>query len=465
MNKVIIVGHPSSGLQDVESLLSLAGMKAAQPSKRKKLQPNEITNILCKAHSVDSQIGSRKFKYQQLRPLPLWNELAVDLEIGNSEQLLWGWADSQIISLLTYWRSIDSEILFVLIYDEAHRMLLDFAIKPEIEMTETNINILLEEWISYNEAMLSFFTQNSDDCILINSSQALLEPLACLKQLDKKIVSPHSQNFVNFYSANYLNSNAKTDYNNLLRAATEPSCYLLVKSNKKNQVGSLERLIVDEYLKEKPRVSQVFVELQSNANLPLQEVLTKLSDTLKPVNDLASQHKFLASILSQIHATKSDHDLMVLKFNQLQEEIEHYHLENRQLKVKAKNPQPPLIGAVKVFKNQLDYRLGSILVNNSTNLIGLILMPYSLMHEFLIFRKQKAQERRLHQNTITTYSDAHEVELIKKQLSYRLGHIIINNVSSPVGWIKLPFVLIHEIQSFHKNKKNKKASAKNIIKL
>ena len=50
MNKIIIVGHPSSEYQDVETLLNDCGMSAAKPSRNEGILPVEIGAILCKAH-------------------------------------------------------------------------------------------------------------------------------------------------------------------------------------------------------------------------------------------------------------------------------------------------------------------------------------------------------------------------------------------------------------------------------
>ncbi len=50
MNKIILLGRPTSGLHQVESLLLKSGMQAALPSERDGLLPRAVVEIMCQAH-------------------------------------------------------------------------------------------------------------------------------------------------------------------------------------------------------------------------------------------------------------------------------------------------------------------------------------------------------------------------------------------------------------------------------
>jgi hypothetical protein len=92
MNKIILLGHPSSGFGAVENLLKQSGMKTALPSKRDNLLPEAITDTLCKAHDcalLDDVMSEDEFQPQQVGTV--WHGLALDLLLGNLDQELWDW--------------------------------------------------------------------------------------------------------------------------------------------------------------------------------------------------------------------------------------------------------------------------------------------------------------------------------------------------------------------------------------
>lgn len=52
MNKILIVGHPTSGYGEVESLLQACGMAAPLPSRQYGFMPDQLGATLAKAHGV-----------------------------------------------------------------------------------------------------------------------------------------------------------------------------------------------------------------------------------------------------------------------------------------------------------------------------------------------------------------------------------------------------------------------------
>ena len=94
MNKIIIVGHPTSEYQDVVMLLNECGMSTAKPSRHEKILPVDIGAILCKAHGAKplNEMGPND-EIHQIEVSSVWNGMAQDIMWGNLDQQLWGWAD------------------------------------------------------------------------------------------------------------------------------------------------------------------------------------------------------------------------------------------------------------------------------------------------------------------------------------------------------------------------------------
>ncbi len=195
MNKIILLGHPSSGFGAVENLLKQSGMKTALPSKRDNLLPEAITDTLCKAHDcalLDDVMSEDEFHPQQVGTV--WHGLALDLLLGNLDQELWGWADSRSIFWLDYWSSLDPHATFVMVYDHPISVLrsnVSLLANGDLEMV---VPRLLENWQAYNGAMLRFYSQHPERCLLVNSQRAKEQLDNYLVELGDRLGGKNSAN-------------------------------------------------------------------------------------------------------------------------------------------------------------------------------------------------------------------------------------------------------------------------------
>ncbi|MER2554400.1 MAG: hypothetical protein ABTQ28_14170 [Thauera sp.] len=126
--------------------------------------------------------------------------------------------------------------------------------------------------------------------------------------------------------------------------------------------------------------------------------------------------------------------------------------------VKARK-QARLLGAAERIQQQLTYRLGATMIQNSRSLGGWIGMPFALIGTT---RKHRAEVRARGDATrppVFRYDDRQEAERVKKQLSYRLGAAFLRNVKSPIGWIRLPFALRREVKAFRMERLNGRRNA------
>ncbi|GIX24541.1 MAG: hypothetical protein KatS3mg122_1772 [Caldimonas sp.] len=153
-----------------------------------------------------------------------------------------------------------------------------------------------------------------------------------------------------------------------------------------------------------------------------------------------------------------ENELLLNQLHQVQEELERYYLENQRLKQKLAPPKPPgPYGAADRIKRQLSYRLGAVMIERSRSVGGWLSMPWALAAEVRAFRQEAAARPAKKLPPIHTYRDAHEAERVKQHLSYRLGSTLLQHGKSPLGWLKLPFALRRQVREFRlQRKRNEK---------
>ncbi|KAA6234045.1 hypothetical protein FMM58_00720 [Campylobacter sp. LR291e] len=106
-------------------------------------------------------------------------------------------------------------------------------------------------------------------------------------------------------------------------------------------------------------------------------------------------------------------------------------------------------GAVLRVKNQLSYKLGKAIIDNSHSLMGFIRMPYVLSYIADIHKKSKLK----HLTPIEKYEDYEESLKCKEHLSYKLGQALIkaNKNKFKGGYIKFLFE-VRNILKKHKER-------------
>jgi hypothetical protein len=105
-------------------------------------------------------------------------------------------------------------------------------------------------------------------------------------------------------------------------------------------------------------------------------------------------------------------------------------------------------------KKQLSYRLGSTMIRQSRSIGGWLNMPFALSAEAKRFKQDQAAGKDQQLPPIAQYRDAHEAELIKQHLSYRLGSRLLINTKTLGGRISLPWSLYAEVKAFRKERRS-----------
>lgn len=446
MNIIALVGHHASGYLQVESLLKEHGMAAALPSRRDDLSVSGIQAALCKAHNIRPtdplEPSTRENPIELIQPAPLWQNLALDLLLANLDQPLWGWADPQTLYLLDYWRQLDANINFLLVYQDPQQAL-EQALRGN---ADTQAAAILDDWTAYHEVLLRYFLRHPERSFLAHSQRLLQHPQDSLSHLP----------YLQINAENNPNSRSLTDRRGHYEEPNPQSIPLAT--------------YLHQQLTQNHAAQALYDELESVANLPLQKTSAPTSPETA-WKSLHQQSRALAKITQsqeeqpqqneeqlkqKLTETEEENELLLLQLHQVQEELERVFLENTGEIEAKQHPsiQGPYYGAAERQKNHLAYRLGSAIidVHNNKGRLGYIKVPFALIRELIAFRKEKAKRSNEKLPPISQYADAHEAQEVKMRLPYRLGKITMKYGKSPLGWLKLPSALNQEAEAFRKER-------------
>jgi hypothetical protein len=356
VNKIIVVGHPNSGVEDIKKLLVERGMSEALPSRREGLSPNEITRLLCQAHGAILVEDLQKLEdFSFVKVEPVWQGLALDLVLSNLQSSLWGWADSQTLSLLEYWKSLDSQVIFILVYDSPEKIYHSVNFAAEM-LTEEQLQLQTNNWFVYNKILLDFYLENSDRSILVHSEQVKYSIQSYIQKIESHIdVSLTTSALKNesLICASDSNRDLVVEGKNSLLPQSDLGLDL-----NRYTVDPLVDYLTNQLFSSLGNITCLYDELQSVADLPLAELdeikskdifslwstlqdqkkqayiknqmiehkNQELSEALKCLHELEST----AAVLNRkILESEKENKQVVAQFYLLQEELENYYKKNK----------------------------------------------------------------------------------------------------------------------------------------
>lgn len=507
MNKIVIVGHPQSGYERIERLLISQGMASARRSRREGLTPAQISETLCKAHGVAPlQISMRGSGVPQINAGPVWFGLALDLMLSNVDQPLWGWADPLSVSLLDYWRDLDPNITFVLVYDQPRSLLTRSSIEDAARLTNDSLDKHAHIWHAYNAALLRFFQKNSGRCLLVNAQRVLTSPDHFLQLVRNQISGPWSENTTSFGESRSGASPGSSiedriQLGTVVGASSPPSGHGFSTGNSNGLDLDKETVmayLADVLMGQHASAQVLFDELEAVADCALGsdgasergplsawlgmtaqyqrslEVAQLLDAQVGQIDDLNRRLKQAEAQTMRLteeskripdenaqraaEGSRYENELLLGQLHDVQLELERYYLENQRLKASSTGmPRAPveaaaLYGAGERIQQQLTYKIGATMIQHSRTVGGLVGLPLALIRVTREHRRQVPERKALKLPPIDRYRDAYEAERYRKHLSYRLGDTFLKNVKSPIGWMRMPFALRREIREFRKSK-------------
>ncbi len=477
MNKIIVVGHPQSGLEKVEELLLVCGMSQALPSRREGFTPAQISETLIKAHgAVPVQQVCSADELTQIAVAPVWQGLAMDLMLANMEQSFWGWTDIQAIYLLDYWKDQDPQTMFVLVYESPQSALTQHAIE-QLETDAETLRHRVNGWTAYNAALLSFHLRNPERSLLVHADQVQVSASHYVQQLSARIDAPLQ---LPSLPKTQPSTSATADDGVLPVPHTDAEASVTEQDNP--QVGLcqglhgniLAQLLAEQLLEEHPEATELYAQLQAAASIPLrmqrqgqvllgadilsrlryqawmvfvaqQVAMQKSAVRLMLLDKTAREQELqLNCYTTVLQSCEQENALLLAQLHEVQEELERRHLQAQdhtaRLTVEPKLKAAQEITA-KVASNDLKKE-------NELLLTQLHNVQEELERYYLENCQLKANGSACNFQSKKEYYGA--ADRVKQQLSYRLGATVIKQSRSLRGWLKMPFALRTEVNRYNK---------------
>jgi len=511
MTQIIIVGHPQSGLANIEHLLGTAGMAAAQPSRRDRLSAQAINATLIKAHgAVPVEHLQNAAPLQQIDVAPVWQGMVLDLMLGNLEHPLWGWADPQAVYLLDYWKDLDPKVVFALAYDAPTTVLTRLSL-TEACASEQELQRRLDAWVAYNSALLNFHLRNPTRSVLVHTRQVQMLATRTLQYLSERLAAPLELSTLEA-SPGALATTADTDPADtaaalLDDAQVEVLASLLMQANPQAQTRYAELQAASTLAVSAPqhallslangdnsdaaqlryRAWQACVAQQQRIQQLNQHVLDAAAQSArlqKSVDDaqkrlgsvrhtaqtqLQERDQQLAAAQQQAGHAAQENELLLNQLQQVQQElarqqqtsqqkIQQYtqQLADAQEKLKqqeqtAKKAQQALTQQEqKTRQAQQSQQHASTQITALQQENALLLDQLHTVQEELERYYLENQTLKLNQKPkADTYYGA--AARVKNELPYRLGARMIQHTRSLGGWLTLPFALRAEAKRYRQS--------------
>ena len=513
MNKILIVGHESSHYKDLEKILYSYGMAKAMPSHTYQITPINLgkkllshLNNFNKPNKIWDNLAFDLFLANASQSFWGWAD-------SNAISLLEYWAnfDEDITFILIYDKP--DEFIKYIINNKKIDILNEKLIQEEFDKWSNYNQKLLTFYQKYpNRCLLvngkqviknpkkyiQLLTKKMDCKMNINHTDTslqesklngdnvfynqqvidfLIQQLLIKKYEDKLQLFDDMQNYANI-PFNLKNKNNSLEVTlPLLKQTIQQKAYInQLTTNKKTwQKEQLkkENLLITQIYNNQENIEKYFLQSQHYQNKietisqNLQIAEQENSSLIRQLHQL--QHNFEELKREELKRTEKqekqkdmsnlqqENSLLITQLHLLQEELEKFYLANQYLQFNQEKPsyanqstKPIYYGAADRVKQDLPYRLGTVMIEYSKSTTQLIKLPFALIKEFIKFQKAKKNQQNLPR--IEEYQDLYKAEKVKQHLSYRLGKILIDNIQSPKGVLNLPIKLIKESIEFKKNK-------------
>lgn len=549
-HKILIVGHPQSGLETLEALLHAAGLARPHASRREGLTPQQIDATLLQSHRQPG-LGQRQVG-------AVWQGLALDLLMANLDQPTWGWHDPDALPLLDFWCAVDPDLRVVLTYDRPDSVLTQLSAGEALALTPAALDQRLDDWAAYQEAALHFAYRHRDRCLLVHAERVrqtpheLVEPLgriapaawvvpagwqaptpaagaaltawlartpveasaratalyeewqavADLPAVDAPSAAAPAER-ADVASAQWLpawqawaertvelaHRDDELARRTIALKALEQQALLREQGlraeltqlrtthrqqrdesraqherdaadaqHKLQQAHDEAAMLLAQLHRVQDSCEALHLERQRDAELCQQlqalqaQIATLKQDAARGVTErhvhAAREAAQRAELESAVRQVEQENALLLSQLHRVQEALEHLHLERTPKPAAPCKPVP--YGAADRIKQQLSYRLGAKMIEQSGSLGGWMSMPWALKRVHADYRKEVAQRGDRKLPPLHTYGDTHEAERVKQHLSYRLGQTLIRHGQSPLGWLALPVALGREVKTFRR---------------
>lgn len=310
--------------------------------------------------------------------------------------------------VLDYWHELDPSCRFVLVFASPASCLA--RTHKGLALGPGDLSAYRQAWQQYHQALLQFHARHPDRCLLVHAESVFGEPQA----LAQAISTRFQLQFV------LESEESRAD-----------SCDAVTRW----LAGSL--WCADGELEE-------YQALQREADLPQREM---------PAVSLLDTWNAYARQLARLQETEEENVLLLTQLHTVQEALELRPKMGASsgiagVKAKSRPQSSVLTGAAERVKQQLSYRLGNTLIQQSRSIGGILSLPMALARQVREYEQDKKSRAGKKMPPIESYLDAAEAEKVREHLSFRLGKTLVENSRTPLGWIRMPFAMQKEIKAF-----------------
>lgn len=287
---LIVTGMHQSGLSLASSLLEKTGWRM------KGLGQSQIASdfidfheSLLKRDSLDkTSLNSEDFSQAQ------------QLISTHAESLPWGWVDPRTTLFLDFWQKQLPQAKFILIYrspwDVVDAMYYHFS-----DQFKNQLELPIQLWLTYNEKLLNFYRQNSDNCILSHGDRLSRQPHDWINAMNTKFStnlqnSPDLEKFSEFRSTVQEKNQITSNYQSLIKTYFPQALTLYYQLNQENW--------------------QPIIEDNSEDN-PESQKLSQFQEWYQ----IRQQEKQIRDCESRLQTLQQELDLRMIQVYQTQEEL------------------------------------------------------------------------------------------------------------------------------------------------
>lgn len=481
MSIIVQAGHETSKSKQVMEKLYERGLSMATDSYTHRMTPQQVSETLYKVLSREDISPADK---------KIADNVMTDFLLANLDTENWGWEAARNLFSLDYWQQIEPNVGFIFVFDNPTYLLT--TIKGTL-LTVEFVDNAMEEWIQYHQIMLSLIEKYEENVILIEGAYAI-DNISKLSEPVKRIASTlhlksswqvasiatsqsgglesNSDEFADV-ATGHISNEVLRKYPEVIRVFNLLLSKASIKSSEpiyKTKQADLDSLL--SALKYLNRNKSKNFELLEDQNKLLKEKLEATDLEKKRVvkqslvdKKLINQYKAELDQLRKSEPStdtriskeslKKENDMLLKQLHHTQEELEKYYLKSQcrsSLSLDERNPDQQqsktavYYGAADRVKQDLPYRLGATMVNHSKSVKDLAGLPYSLVKEYKSFKGSNSNQQPLPK--MEEYYDIHEAEKVKSHLSYKLGKILVEGMSSPKAFVQLPFRMSKETIKF-----------------
>ena len=485
MSIIIQAGHKTSKSKQLIKKLYERGLSKPVESYTHKMTPEQVSKTLYKVLSREDTSSANE---------KMADNIMIDLLLANLDFENWGWESDKNLASLEYWGQIEPDTRFILVFDNPTYLLTTIE---DTLLTVEFVDSAMKEWIQYHQIMLSFIEKYEDNVILIEGAYAL-DNISKLSEPVKRIASTlhfksnwqiastvisqsvdlekNSDKYADVTTHHISNEilrkypEAIRTFNLLFNKASVKSSEPIYKTkqndldsllcamkylsrNKSKNFESLEDQ--NKFLKEKLEATDLEKERVVKQSLIDQKLINQYKAELIDLREAGNKSKSSTDTSISTEILKKENDILLEQLHHLQEELEKYYLESQcrlsqsldeRITDQQQSTAAVYYGAAERVKQDLPYRLGATMVNHSKSVKDLVGLPSSLVKEYKSFKGSNSNQQSLPK--MEEYHDIHDAEKVKNQLSYKLGKVLVEGMSSPIAFFQLPFRMSKETIKF-----------------